>query len=49
MKFKQEWKGGLSLADPVMHAAVEKLLKYGDVARGNLKAPIKPRFKEYLE
>lgn len=34
---------------PAKQAAVETLLKYGDVARGNLEAPINPRFKEYLE
>lgn len=32
-----------------MHAAVETLLKYGDVAGSNLEAPINPLFKEYLE
>lgn len=32
-----------------MHAAVETLFKYGDVAGGNLEAPINLLFMEYLE
>lgn len=32
-----------------MHAAVETLFEYGDVAGGNLETPINLLFVEYLE